>query len=130
MSAFATVADIETLWRPLTTDEEARAEAMLPLLSDALRVEANAYGKDLDAEAEDDATFASVLKLVTVDIAGRVLRQSTEGDAMTQESQSALGYSWSGTYAVPGGGIAGAIMFKDLKRLGIGVQTAGVVEMG
>lgn len=130
MSAFATVADIETLWRPLTTDEEARAEAMLPLLSDALRVEANAYGKDLDAEAEDDATFASVLKLVTVDIAGRVLRQSTEGDAMTQESQSALGYSWSGTYAVPGGGIAGAIMFKDLKRLGIGMQTAGVVEMG
>lgn len=130
MSAFATVADIETLWRPLTTDEEARAEAMLPLLSDALRVEANAYGKDLDAEAESDATFASVLKLVTVDIAGRVLRQSTEGDAMTQESQSALGYSWSGTYAVPGGGIAGAIMFKDLKRLGIGTQTAGVVEMG
>jgi len=130
MSTFATVADIETLWRPLTTDEEARAEAMLPLLSDALRVEANAYSKDLDAEAESDATFASVLKLVTVDIAGRVLRQSTEGDAMTQESQSALGYSWSGTYAVPGGGIAGAIMFKDLKRLGIGTQTAGVVEMG
>lgn len=130
MSTFATVADIETLWRPLTTDEKARAEAMLPLLSDALRVEANAYGKDLDAEAESDATFASVLKLVTVDIAGRVLRQSTEGDAMTQESQSALGYSWSGTYAVPGGGIAGAIMFKDLKRLGIGMQTAGVVEMG
>lgn len=130
MSAFATVADIETLWRPLTTDEEARAEAMLPLLSDALRVEANAYGKDLDAEAESDATFASVLKLVTVDITCRVLRQSTEGDALTQESQSALGYSWSGTYAVPGGGIAGAIMFKDLKRLGIGVQTAGVVEMG
>lgn len=130
MNAFATVADIETLWRPLTTDEEARAEAMLPLLSDALRVEANAYGKDLDAEAESDATFASVLKLVTVDITCRVLRQSTEGDALTQESQSALGYSWSGTYAVPGGGIAGAIMFKDLKRLGIGVQTAGVVEMG
>lgn len=130
MSAFATVADIETLWRPLTTDEEARAEAMLPLLSDALRVEAKACGKDLDAEAEDDATFASVLKLVTVDIAGRVLRQNTEGDALTQESQSALGYSWSGTYAVPGGGIAGAIMFKDLKRLGIGLQTAGVVEMG
>lgn len=130
MSAFATVADIETLWRPLSTDEEARAEAMLPLLSDALRVEANAYGKDLDAEAESDATFASVLKLVTVDITCRVLRQSTEGDALTQESQSALGYSWSGTYAVPGGGIAGAIMFKDLKRLGIGVQTAGVVEMG
>ena len=38
---------------------------------------------------------------------------------MTQESQSALGYSWSGTYAVPGGGIANAIMKNDLRKLGL-----------
>lgn len=130
MNAFATVSDIETLWRPLTTEEQSRAEAMLPLLSDTLRQEATACGKDLDAEAEDDETFSSVLKLVTVDIVVRVLRQSTDGEPMAQESQSALGYSWSGTYAVAGGGIANAILFKDLKRLGIGLQTAGVVEMG
>lgn len=129
MEAFATVSDIETLWRPLTESEEERAEALLPLLSDTLRQEAAACGKDLDAEAEEDLTFVSVLKLVTVDIVARVLRQSTDGDPMTQESQSGLGYSWSGTYAIPGGGIAGAIMYKDLKRLGIGLQTAGVVEM-
>lgn len=130
MNAFATVSDIETLWRPLTQSEQERAEALLPLLSDTLRQEAAIYGKDLDAEAEEDPTFVSVLKLVTVDIVARVLRQSTDGDPMTQESQSGLGYSWSGTYAIPGGGIAGAIMYKDLKRLGIGLQTAGVVEMG
>ena len=73
--------------------------------------------------------YASVVKVVTVDVVSRILRQSTEGDAMTQEAQSALGYSWSGTYAVPGGGIANAIMRNDLKKLGLLIQTYGSVML-
>lgn len=116
---FATVADINTLWRTLTEAESTRAEALLPLVSDMLRQCADNVGKDLDEMAEESDVYESTLKLVTVDVVTRVLRQNTSGDAMTQESQSALGYSWSGTYAVPGGGIAGAIMNNDLKRLGL-----------
>lgn len=122
---FASVEDVELLWRPLTEDEETRAAAILPLISDTLRTYAADVGKDLDYMAEDSTTYPSVLKLVTVDIVARVLRQNTTGDAMTQESQSALGYSWSGTYAVPGGGIAAAIMNNDLKRLGLLQQEVG-----
>ena len=48
---------------------------------------------------------------------------------MTQESQGALGYTWSGTYAIPGGGIAAAIMRNDLKRLGLRRQRIGTVEL-
>lgn len=124
---FATVSDIETLWRPLSAPEQARAEALLPLVSDELRVLAKNVGKDLDAMAAADEAYASVLKIVTVDVTVRVLRQSTEGDAMTQESQSALGYSWSGTYAVAGGGIANAILNNDLKKLGLRTQQIGVM---
>ncbi|MBQ1574612.1 MAG: hypothetical protein IIZ78_26105, partial [Clostridiales bacterium] len=69
--------------------------------------------------------YGSVVKIVTVDVVSRILRQNTEGDAMTQESQSALGYSWSGSYAVPGGGIANAIMINDLKKLGFLKQQMG-----
>jgi len=116
---FATVEDINLLWRTLTEAESTRAEALLPLVSDMLRQCADNVGKDLDEMAEESDVYASTLKLVTVDVVTRVLRQNTSGDAMTQESQSALGYSWSGTYAVPGGGIAGAIMNNDLKRLGL-----------
>lgn len=126
-TAFATIQDIETLWRPLTASEQSRAEAMLPLVSDELRVLAKTAGKDLDQMAADDEAYASVLKIVTVDVTVRVLRQSTEGEAMTQESQSALGYSWSGTYAVAGGGIANAILRNDLKKLGIYNQQIGVM---
>lgn len=118
-SAFATVTDITTLWRPLTATETTRAEALLPLVSDEIRVIAKSVGKDVDLMIQESEPYASVVKVVTVDVVSRILRQSTEGDAMTQESQSALGYSWSGTYAVPGGGIANAIMKNDLRKLGL-----------
>jgi len=125
---FATVNDIETLWRPLSSAEQTRADALLPLVSDELRVLASEVSVDLDAKAAADEAYASVLKIVTVDVTVRVLRQSTEGDAMTQESQSALGYSWSGTYAVAGGGIANAILNNDLKKLGLRSQQIGVIN--
>ena len=125
MSDFATVDDIQTLWRPLTASEQTRANALLPLVSDEIRVIAKSVGKDIDTMIAGDTSYASVVKIVTVDVVARVLRQSTEGDAMTQESQSALGYSWSGTYAVAGGGIANAILKNDLKKLGLLNQRIG-----
>ena len=124
---FATVNDIQNLWRPLTAEEQSRAEHLLPLISDELRVIAKGVDVDLDAMAASDEAYASVLKIVTVDVTVRVLRQSTEGDAMTQESQSGLGYSWSGSYAVPGGGIANSILNNDLKKLGLKRQKIGVM---
>ena len=124
---FATVSDIETLWRPLSASEQTKAAALLPLVSDELRVLAREVEKNLDKMAAADEAYASVLKIVTVDVTVRVLRQSTEGEAMTQESQSALGYSWSGTYAVAGGGIANAILNNDLKKLGLKRQQIGVM---
>lgn len=126
-TAFATVEDIQSLWRPLSASEQARAGNLLPLISDELRVLAKDVGKDIDQMIADDATYGSVVKIVTVDVCVRVLRQSTDGDAMTQESQSALGYSWSGTYAVAGGGIANSILRNDLKKLGLYKQQIGVI---
>lgn len=126
---FATVSDIITLWRPLTNDEQTRAAALLPLVSDEIRQMGYNVGKDVDQMKSEQETYGSLLKVVTVDVVSRVLRQATDGDAMTQESQSALGYSWSGTYAVPGGGIANALMKNDLKRLGLLAQQIGVISL-
>lgn len=126
---FATVSDITTLWRPLTNDEQTRAAALLPLVSDEIRQMGYNVGKDVDQMKAEQETYGSLLKVVTVDVVSRVLRQATDGDAMTQESQSALGYSWSGTYAVPGGGIANALMKNDLKRLGLLAQQIGVISL-
>ena len=114
---FATVEDIETLFRPLTSDEQKRADALLPLVSDEIRVLGKNVNKDIDQMISNDSTYGSVVKIVTVDVVSRVLRQNVQGEAMTQESQSGLGYSWSGTYAVVGGGIANSILKNDLKKL-------------
>lgn len=127
--SYATVQEITVLWRELTLDEQTRAEALLPLVSDALRYEAWKVGSDLDEKIVENAVYGSVVKSVVVDVVARILRQSTSGEAMTQESQSALGYSWSGTYAVPGGGIANAIMNNDLKRLGLRRQIIRPLEI-
>ena len=102
---------------------------LLEDISNALRYEAIKVGKDLDKMIEAEPTLASVAKMVTVDIIERILRQDKSGEAMSQFSESALGYSVSGTYAVPGGGAANAIMKNDLKRLGLKRQRYGVVDL-
>ena len=128
-ASFATLADVIAVSGVTYTQEEQdRINTLLPLLSDALRYEAQKVGKDLDDMASD-ATYANTLKLVTCDIVIRAMRQTSSGEPMAQESQSALGYSWSGTYAIPGGGIAQAIMKNDLKRLGLRRQRMGVIDL-
>ena len=130
MSDFATLTDVILLsGKEFTSEESERVMALLPLVSDTLRIEAKRVGKDLDEMITADASYASVVKMVTVDVVARVMRQSMDGDPMSQESQSGLGYSWSGTYAIPGGGISGAIMRNDLKRLGLRRQQIGVYEI-
>jgi hypothetical protein len=129
MSAFATLEDVMTLTgKNYTSSDQSRINALLPLISDTLRNEAVKVGKDLDEMAEASASYANVVKLVTVDVVIRAMRQSTEGEPLTQESQSAINYSWSGTYAIPGGGLAAAIMRNDLKRLGLRRQQYGTIE--
>ncbi len=129
MASFATVADVlEITGKDYTGAEMNRIEALLELISDTLRTYATNIGKDLDKMADASTAYANVLKLTTVDIVIRAIRQSFDGDPLTQESQSAIGYTWSGTYAIPGGGIAGAIMKNDLKRLGLRRQQYGTIE--
>jgi hypothetical protein len=127
MGDFATVEELQTLWRLLKSDERKRAEALLKIVSDSLRVEAKKVGKDLDVLVAENSSFASVVKSVTVDVVARTLMTSTEQEPMTQFAESALGYSVSGSYLVPGGGLF--IKDSELKRLGLKKQRFGVMDI-
>lgn len=127
MEPFASVDDVINLWRKLTQDEIKRADALLPVISDSLREEAKKVGKDLDEMKSESATFENVLKSVTVDVLARTLLTSTDKEPMIQESQSALGYSYSGTYLIPGGGLF--IKKTELSRLGLRKQKYGGIEL-
>ena len=126
MEPFATVQDAVGLWRTMTADEQERAENLLPVISDTLRYEAEKVGKDLDKMIEAHVYLANVVKSVTVDVLARTLMTSTDAEPMTQMAESAMGYSYSGTYLVPGGGLF--IKKTELARLGLRRQRYGVME--
>ena len=127
MGPFATVDDVEELWRTLKESETDRATKLLEVVSDSLRMEADKVGKDLDKMiAEKPSYFINVVKSVVVDIVGRTLMTSTDSEPMTQTTESALGYSFSGSYLVPGGGLF--IKNSELNRLGLRKQRYGVID--
>lgn len=126
LKPFATVDDLSVLWRALESDEEERAEELLTTVSHVLRVEAKKVKKDLDLMVQADESYAYVVKSVLVDIVARTLMTSTRQEPMTQYSESALGYSVSGSFLVPGGGLF--IKDNELKRLGLRRQRFGAID--
>lgn len=123
---YATPDDIIAFWRPLTSEEMDRAKALIPIVCDSLRAEAKRVGKDLDALTKEDAALKSVAKSVVVDVVARTLMTSTNQEPMTQYAESALGYSVSGSFLVPGGGLF--IKRTELQRLGLRRQRYGVMD--
>lgn len=126
LEPFASVDDLKILWRDLKDSELPRAEELLNTVSHVLRVEAKKVKRDLDLMVKDDVSYSYVVKSVLVDIVARTLMTSTDHEPMTQYSESALGYSVSGSFLVPGGGLF--IKDNELKRLGFKKQRFGVID--
>lgn len=127
MEPFVTIEDVEALFRDLTVEEKKKAERLLSIVSDCFRQEAKKVGKNLDEMIEKQEVFENVVKSVCVDVIARNLMTSTNSEPMEQMSQSALGYSMSGTFLVPGGGLF--IKKSELARLGLKRQRMGMIEM-
>lgn len=127
MKPFVTLKDISLLFRELSSLEERKASALLEVVSDSLRQEAKKVGKNLDEMIKNGEVYENVVKSVAVDIIARNLMTSTDSEPMEQFSQSALGYTASGTYLVPGGGLF--IKKSELSRLGLRRQRIGVLDI-
>jgi len=126
LEKFATLDDLKNLWRDLEEKEVSRANALLNTVSHVLRVEAKKVNKDLDLLVKDES-YSYLVKSVVVDIVARTLMTSTDQEPMTQYAESALGYSVSGSFLVPGGGLF--IKDSELKRLGFKKQRYGVIDL-
>jgi hypothetical protein len=126
LEKFATLDDLKKLWRDLEEKEVSRANALLNTVSHVLRVEAKKVNKDLDLLVKNDESYSYLVKSVIVDIVARTLMTSTNQEPMTQYAESALGYSVSGSFLVPGGGLF--IKDSELKRLGFKKQRYGVID--
>lgn len=121
-TSFATVADLEAAWKPLTADEEARAEVLLLQASNYLRQIAINNGRDIDDNIIADPTgvYGANVKMVVTSAAQRSIASPVDmmPDA-SQWSQSASPYSESMSFT---GNVSSTLYFKDkeLKLLGLG----------
>lgn len=127
MTDYANVQDLINLYRPLDNDEQERAQALIPVVCARLRAIAKSSGRDLELMLNDNPDLRETAKSVVVDIVARTLQTPTTGAPMTQASESALGYSFSGSFLNPGGGIF--ITKAELKALGLKRPRYGKVEL-
>lgn len=126
--AFATVTDYQNLTgQTLTAEQQERASLLLSVASDRLRQTALNAGSDLDLAIDAGTVLPNVVKSITVDIVARTMATPTDEAPVTQYSQSALGYTVSGTYLNAGGGIY--IKQSELKALGLSKQRYGFIDL-
>ena len=90
------------------------------MIASSLRMEADKVGKRPGRDDSAKPYLADVAKSVTVDVVARTLMTSTNQEPVSQFAESAMGYSISGTYLVPGGGLF--IKKSELARLGLSAQ--------
>lgn len=120
---YITTTELIDMWRPMTPEEIARAEVIIPMVCAQLRLEAKKVNMDLDAMVDGDPDFMLVAKSVTGDVVARALMTNTNQEPLTQFSQTAGSYTVSGSYLVAGGGLW--IKKTELARLGIKRQRFG-----
>ena len=127
---YASISDITALGRTLTAEQETAANVLLTQASAKLRLTARKYGKDIDAMIADETTgedYALAVKSVVVQAVCRALDSVTGNAAISQETQSALGYSATVSYLNAGQQLY--FMRNELKDLGILRQTWGFTEV-
>ena len=104
--AYANISDIEARWRVLSTDEAARANA---LLEDAAAV--------LDNLADTERIEPNLLCQVSCNMVIRAMSAAQDALGVTQSSMTAGPYSQSWTYSNPSGDMY--LTKAERKMLGI-----------
>lgn len=129
-ATYATVQDIQTLIRPLTTAEQDKAGSLLPIASAKLRITASEYGCNVDQMISANADYGLAVKEIVCKAVVRALdasAQTAPASVVSQESQSGLGYTASMTYLNAGQSLY--YLRNELKDLGILRQRYGALEL-
>lgn len=125
---FASVNDIIARGKSLTAEESETAELIIQEVSSQLRYNAQMVGKNIDEMIADIPGYEDIVRGVVCDVVKRYLTDNDNNmPAMTQLSESAMGYTISGSPLSPGGGVF--IKRSELARLGLRRQQMGVIDL-
>ena len=124
-NALATVDEYKEVYSVHLSDtDKKRVETLLMYASSLLRVEASNRGYNLDIIILKDEAKKYVAKIVVLASVKRAMHTNEVMEApLEQFSQSAMGYTVSGTYLNPGDDIY--FLNNELKRLGIAKKSQG-----
>ncbi|WP_298484557.1 Gp19/Gp15/Gp42 family protein [uncultured Ruminococcus sp.] len=127
---YATIEDVIRLGRKLTTEEQEKAAALLPVACAKLSTACKKYGKDLDIMIADEPDIGYVARDIIVRAVLRAVDTITDVDsspAASQATKSAMGYSLSMTYLNAGQQLY--FLRNELKELGVMRQRYGAMEV-
>lgn len=124
---YATITDLELVWKTLTESEKTKAEEFITEASAKIRLKARKKSKDFDAMIAEDEDLAEVVKGLVCNVVKNAMNTPIDAESMTQMSIAAGGYSWSGTYSNPGGGVK--FSKNDWKSIGLGSQLYGGLDI-
>lgn len=129
MDIYASVEDYEKVYNTaLNNEQHKRLLMLIELASSLLREEANKRNMNLSAVISSSDDKANVAKMVVLACVHRVMSKDDDQDmSLEQFSQSALGYTFSGTYVNPGDDLY--YLRNELKRMGIIKQRYGAMEI-
>lgn len=127
LEPFATKAELAAFWRPLTDAESSRADVLLPMASNRLRLIGEDLNIDLDAKAEASEAFRSTLQWVVMEAVKRAIATPTDSPPVDTYQQAAGPYSENYKFTNP----SGDLWFKkaELTALGLyGRQTLSSIS--
>lgn len=129
MDIYASIEDYEKVYNIiLNNEQQKRLLVLIELASSLLREEANKRKINLSTVINSSDDKANVAKMVVLACVHRVMSKDDEQDMpLKQFSQSALGYTFSGTYVNPGDDLY--YLKNELKRMGIIKQRYGAMEI-
>lgn len=127
LTPFATLAQLETFWKDIPDADEPRAEDLLILASNRLRLIAEDVGIDMDYKVANSEAYASTAQWVVMEAVKRAMLTPTDLPPVDTFQQTAGPYSENVKYSNP----SGDLWFKksELASLGLyGRQTLGSIS--
>lgn len=124
---YLTLEELKKGWRNMTPDEEERAEILIASCSSEIRLRAQKKNKDFDALFNDSTDLKNVTKAIITKVVSETMNKDVNQAPFSQFTESAGGYSLTGTYFSAS---MGTFFTKnDWKRLGLGAQMYGGLDV-
>lgn len=117
LTPFATIAQLQTFWKDIADTDEPRAEFLLELASNRLRMIGEDVGVSLDDKVAASEAYASTAQWVVMEATKRAMLTPMDMPPVDQFSQTAGPYSENYKYSNP----SGDLWFKksELSSLGL-----------